>query len=45
MRQAVAGLKLDLLYLVYQGKHQLQLEEKIALLPVDKIVEADLKIK
>ena len=42
MRQAIEDLKLDVLFLVYQGKHPLELEEKIRLLPVDQFVETSI---
>ena len=41
MRQAMSDLKLDLLYLVYQGQHALEIEENIRLLPAAKIEETD----
>ncbi|WP_423129799.1 ATP-binding protein [Gaoshiqia sp. Z1-71] len=41
MRQAMSDLKLDLLYLVYQGKHALEIEGNIRLLPAAKIEETD----
>lgn len=41
MRQIVDDLKLDCFYLVYQGKHNLELEDKIRLLPISDIVRFD----
>ncbi|WP_339736823.1 ATP-binding protein [uncultured Sunxiuqinia sp.] len=41
MRQAISDLKLDVLYLIYQGKHRLDLEEKIKLLPVSQLTAID----
>lgn len=41
MRQSISDLKLDRLYLVYQGKHALNLEDNIRLLPVLNIVSED----
>lgn len=41
MRQSISDLKLDKLYLVYQGKHSLNLEDNIRLLPVLNIVSED----
>ncbi len=34
MRQAIDDLRLDTLFIVYQGRHEFDLEEKIRLLPV-----------
>ncbi len=42
MRQAISDLKLDVLYLVYQGKHRLDLEGKIKLLPVNQLTDIDI---
>ena len=41
MKQAKSDLKLDVLYLIYQGKYALELEENIRLLPVKEIVNTD----
>nr|MBD3621888.1 ATP-binding protein [Sunxiuqinia sp.] len=41
MRQSISDLKLDVLYLIYQGKHRLDLEEKIKLLPVSQLTAID----
>lgn len=41
MRQSISDLKLDRLYLVYQGKHALNLEDNIRLLPVLNIVNEE----
>lgn len=35
MRQAIDDLRLDTLFIVYQGRHEFDLEEKIRLLPVN----------
>ncbi len=43
MRQSLADLRLDVLFLVYRGKHRLDIEEKIKLLPVDLILDANLE--
>ncbi|HKJ42009.1 MAG TPA: ATP-binding protein [Sunxiuqinia sp.] len=43
MRNAMEDLKLDVLFLVYQGKHQLELETGIKLLPVSQIIKTDLE--
>jgi hypothetical protein len=39
MHQIIEGLKLDQSFIVYQGKHRLELEAKIQLLPVNNIVK------
>ena len=39
MKQALTDLKLDAFYLVYPGKHSLQLDEKIRLVPASQLVE------
>lgn len=41
MRQSISDLKLDVLHLIYQGKHHLDLEEKIKLLPVNQLTAID----
>jgi predicted AAA+ superfamily ATPase len=41
MRQSTIDLKLDRLYLIYQGKHRLNLEENIRLLPMMEIGNED----
>ncbi len=41
MRQSMEDLKLDRLYLIYQGKHALNLEENIRLLPLASIINED----
>lgn len=42
MRQIIDDLKLDRLYLVYKGKHNLELENKIRLLPISDIVKSEI---
>jgi len=37
MHQIIEDLKLDQFFIVYQGKHRLNLEEKIQLLPVNEL--------
>jgi hypothetical protein len=37
MHQIIEDLKLDQFFIVYQGKHRLNLEEKILLLPVNDL--------
>jgi len=44
MRQIIEDLKLDCLFLVYQGKHEVKLEDKIQLLPVNNIVSHDFNV-
>lgn len=41
MHQIIEDLKLDMFFIVYQGKHQVKLEEKIQLLPMGNIVRFD----
>lgn len=43
MRQAMEDLKLDVLFLVYQGRHRMEIEDKISLVPVSQIAEMDFK--
>jgi hypothetical protein len=38
MHQIIEDLKLDMFFIIYQGKHQLSLEDKIQLLPVNKMI-------
>ncbi|MBL7969580.1 MAG: ATP-binding protein [Prolixibacteraceae bacterium] len=40
MHQIIDDLKLDQFYIVYQGKHQLELEEKVQLLPISALWSA-----
>jgi predicted AAA+ superfamily ATPase len=42
MRQIIDDLKLDCFYLVYQGKHSLELENKIRLLSISDIVKSEI---
>ena len=44
MHQIIDDLKLDCFYLVYQGKHQVKLEEKIILLPVNNLISHDFNV-
>jgi predicted AAA+ superfamily ATPase len=41
MHQIIEDLKLDMFFIVYQGKHNAKLDEKIQLLPIDNIVHFD----
>ena len=41
MKQSISDLKLDRLYLVYQGKHVLNLEDNIRLLPALNIMDEE----
>jgi len=44
MHQIIEDLKLDQFFIVYQGKHQLILEDKIQLLPVNNIISQDFNV-
>jgi predicted AAA+ superfamily ATPase len=44
MHQIIEDLKLDLFFIVYQGKHKLILEDKIQLLPVINIISHDFNV-
>lgn len=44
MHQIIEDLKLDCLFLVYQGKHEVKLEDKIQLLPVNNIVSHNFNV-
>jgi hypothetical protein len=39
MHQIIEDLKLDQFFIVYQGKHRLEMEEKIQILPVNDIIK------
>jgi len=43
MHQIIDDLKLDQFYIVYQGKHQLELEEKVQLLPISALWSASFR--
>ena len=44
MHQIIEDLKLDMFFIVYQGKHQLSLEDKIQLLPVNNIISHEFNV-